>query len=157
MPSSEAPAPPVIPSELSKTPDAPLSSLEVELDTSALSSLPKGHLQSIIDNWRASCYMASAQVSTPLAVATYRARLQHANPASLPLAEPQIFLQSNALLTEKLTKEHIKPRLLGHGGTTAGLAFAYSHTQGLVRRKGEVEGKEPKALFVTGPGHGGEF
>ncbi|ORY89749.1 phosphoketolase [Leucosporidium creatinivorum] len=127
MPSSEAPAPPVIPSILSKTPDAPLSSLAVELDLkSALSSLPKGHLQSIIDNWRASCYMASAQ----------------------------IFLQANALLTEKLTKEHIKPRLLGHGGTTAGLAFAYSHTQGLIRRKGEVEGKEPKALFVTGPGHG---
>lgn len=87
MPASQAPTPPVIPSELSKTPDAPLSSLMVELDTSALSSLPKGHLQSIIDNWRASCYIASAQVRVPFAVVNPPARLQLANLASLSLAE----------------------------------------------------------------------
>lgn len=56
-----------------------------------------------------------------------------------------------------MSADDIKPRLLGHYGTTGGLAMAYSHTQALIRRKGEAEGTEPKALFVTGPGHGGEF
>jgi xylulose-5-phosphate/fructose-6-phosphate phosphoketolase len=41
-----------------------------------------------------------------------------------------------------------------HYGTTGGLAFAYSHTQALIQRKGKLDGQEPKALFITGPGHG---
>lgn len=46
--------------------------------------------------------------------------------------------------------------LLGHYGTTGGLSLAYCHAQALIRRKGEEEGVEPKMIFVTGPGHGGE-
>ncbi|KAK4054699.1 hypothetical protein OIO90_003511 [Microbotryomycetes sp. JL221] len=125
MVSDSAPAPPVVASELSKTPEATIASLAVQLDPD-VSHLPSGHLDSIIANWRASCYLATAQ----------------------------IFLQGNSMMREKLTKDHIKPRLLGHYGTTGGLAFAYTHTQALIRRRGEVEGREPRALFITGPGHG---
>lgn len=60
-------------------------------------------------------------------------------------------------MSEKLTVDHIKPRLLGHWGTTPGLCLAYSHLQGLIARKGKIEGTEPKSLFVCGPGHGGAF
>lgn len=61
----------------------------------------------------------------------------------------QIYLQDNALLQEPLKAEHIKPRLLGHWGTSAGQNFIYAHLNHLIGREG-VE-----MLFLSGPGHGG--
>ncbi|TDW30545.1 phosphoketolase family protein [Cryobacterium psychrophilum] len=61
----------------------------------------------------------------------------------------QIYLLGNALLREPLRAEHIKPRLLGHWGTTPGLNFLYAHlNRAILERK-------LSTLYVTGPGHGG--
>ncbi len=65
------------------------------------------------------------------------------------LSAGQIFLVDNALLTEKLLPDHIKPRLLGHWGTTPGLNLLYAHASRLVAKR------DLDAMFVTGPGHGG--
>jgi xylulose-5-phosphate/fructose-6-phosphate phosphoketolase len=61
----------------------------------------------------------------------------------------QIYLQANALLHEPLAAEHIKPRLLGHWGTSPGLSFVYTHVSRLVRHTGQ------QTIYLTGPGHGG--
>ena len=61
----------------------------------------------------------------------------------------QIYLQDNALLHEPLSVEHVKPRLLGHWGTSPGLSFVYAHLSRLVRLTGQ------QALYLAGPGHGG--
>ena len=61
----------------------------------------------------------------------------------------QIYLQDNPLLREPLRREHIKPRLLGHWGTSPGLAFVYGHLSRLIRQTGQ------EAIYLTGPGHGG--
>lgn len=61
----------------------------------------------------------------------------------------QIYLQSNPLLREKLTPEDIKPRLLGHWGTSPGLSFVYAHLSRLIRHTGQ------EAIYLAGPGHGG--
>jgi xylulose-5-phosphate/fructose-6-phosphate phosphoketolase len=61
----------------------------------------------------------------------------------------QIYLRGNALLTEPLTPEHIKPRLLGHWGTSPGLAFIYAHVSRLIRHTGQ------ETIYLAGPGHGG--
>src|SRR5690349_17892784 len=65
------------------------------------------------------------------------------------LSVGQIYLLDNALLREPLRAEHVKPRLLGHWGTTPGLNLLYAHLNRLIVRDGF------DALFVTGPGHGG--
>jgi xylulose-5-phosphate/fructose-6-phosphate phosphoketolase len=65
------------------------------------------------------------------------------------LSVGQIYLLDNPLLTEPLRPEHIKPRLLGHWGTTPGLNFLYAH---LCRAIGQ---RDLDAIFVCGPGHGG--
>ncbi len=65
------------------------------------------------------------------------------------LSVGQIYLLDNALLREPLLLEHVKPRLLGHWGTTPGLNFIYAHLNRLI-----VE-RDLSVLFVTGPGHGG--
>jgi xylulose-5-phosphate/fructose-6-phosphate phosphoketolase len=65
------------------------------------------------------------------------------------LSVGQIYLLDNPLLREPLTLEHIKPRLLGHWGTTPGLNFVYAHLNRAIRRH------DLNAIFVTGPGHGG--
>jgi xylulose-5-phosphate/fructose-6-phosphate phosphoketolase len=65
------------------------------------------------------------------------------------LSVGQIYLLDNPLLTEPLRPEHIKPRLLGHWGTTPGLNLLYAHLNRLIRRR------DQNAIFVTGPGHGG--
>ncbi|RKT54908.1 phosphoketolase family protein [Saccharothrix australiensis] len=65
------------------------------------------------------------------------------------LSAGQIYLLDNPLLTEPLTPAHIKPRLLGHWGTTPGLNFVYAHLNRVIRARGRA------VLFVTGPGHGG--
>jgi xylulose-5-phosphate/fructose-6-phosphate phosphoketolase len=61
----------------------------------------------------------------------------------------QIYLQENPLLREPLRPEHIKPRLLGHWGTSPGLNLIYVHLNRLIRRDGA------NVIFLAGPGHGG--
>jgi xylulose-5-phosphate/fructose-6-phosphate phosphoketolase len=65
------------------------------------------------------------------------------------LSVGQIYLLANPLLREPLTREHIKPRLLGHFGTTPGLNFIYAHLNRVIRDRGT------SAIYVAGPGHGG--
>jgi xylulose-5-phosphate/fructose-6-phosphate phosphoketolase len=65
------------------------------------------------------------------------------------LSVGQIYLYDNPLLREPLKPEHIKPRLLGHWGTTPGLNFIYVHLNRLIKKHGL------NAIYVTGPGHGG--
>ena len=65
------------------------------------------------------------------------------------LAVGQIYLLDNPLLREPLRPEHVKPRLLGHWGTTPGLNFLYAHMNRAIRHR------DLEAIFVTGPGHGG--
>jgi xylulose-5-phosphate/fructose-6-phosphate phosphoketolase len=61
----------------------------------------------------------------------------------------QIYLQDNPLLREPLQPEHIKPRLLGHWGTSPGLSLIYAHLNRLIVRD------DLDVLFLAGPGHGG--
>lgn len=61
----------------------------------------------------------------------------------------QIYLQENPLLREPLRPEHIKPRLLGHWGTSPGLSFIYVHLNRLINETGS------SVIYLTGPGHGG--
>ncbi len=61
----------------------------------------------------------------------------------------QIYLMRNPLLREPLRKEQIKPRLLGHWGTTPGLNFVYAHMNRVIRKF------DLNAIYVCGPGHGG--
>src|SRR5438270_6307526 len=65
------------------------------------------------------------------------------------LAVGQIYLRDNPLLTEPLRPEHIKPRLLGHWGTTPGLNFLYAHLNRAIRER------DLDMMYVIGPGHGG--
>ena len=65
------------------------------------------------------------------------------------LSAGQIYLMDNPLLTEPLRPEHVKPRLLGHWGTTPGLTFIYAHLNRAIRER------DLEMLYVTGPGHGG--
>src|SRR5438067_10440369 len=61
----------------------------------------------------------------------------------------QIYLQANPLLREPLTPEHIKPRLLGHWGTSRGLSFIYVHLNRLIKEH------DVDMIYLAGPGHGG--
>src|ERR1700757_3923112 len=61
----------------------------------------------------------------------------------------QIYLYDNPLLKKPLVKEHIKPRLLGHWGTTPGLNFIYVHLNRLIKKH------DLDMIYITGPGHGG--
>ena len=61
----------------------------------------------------------------------------------------QIYLMDNPLLREPLKAEHVKPRLLGHWGTTPGLNFIYAHLNRIIRER------DLDVLYVCGPGHGG--
>lgn len=65
------------------------------------------------------------------------------------LSVGQIYLLDNPLLQEPLKLEHIKPRLLGHWGTTPGLNFIYVHFNRLIRKY------SLSVIYITGPGHGG--
>jgi xylulose-5-phosphate/fructose-6-phosphate phosphoketolase len=65
------------------------------------------------------------------------------------LAVGQIYLYDNPLLKERLTTGHIKPRLLGHWGTTPGLNFVYAHLNRVIRKF------DLSVLYIAGPGHGG--
>ena len=65
------------------------------------------------------------------------------------LSVGQIYLLANPLLREPLSIEHVKPRLLGHWGTTPGLNFVYAHMNRAIKSH------DLNAIFVCGPGHGG--
>jgi len=65
------------------------------------------------------------------------------------LSVGQIYLYGNPLLTKPLAREHIKPRLLGHWGTTPGLNFIYTHLNRIIKQN------DLNMIYITGPGHGG--
>ena len=65
------------------------------------------------------------------------------------LSVGQIYLMDNPLLREPLTTEHIKPRLLGHWGTTPGLNFIYVHLNRIIKAY------DADMIYIAGPGHGG--
>ena len=84
----------------------------------------------------------------PLSPATLR-RMHAYWRAANYLSVGQIYLQDNPLLDVPLTLEHIKPRLLGHWGTTPGLNFLYVHLNRLITEH------DLDMIYVMGPGHGG--
>ncbi|ETK35168.1 hypothetical protein MPTA5024_15515, partial [Microbispora sp. ATCC PTA-5024] len=65
------------------------------------------------------------------------------------LSVGQIYLLDNPLLAEPLKPEHVKPRLLGHWGTTPGLNFCFAHLNRVIRERGQ------DMIYIAGPGHGG--
>jgi xylulose-5-phosphate/fructose-6-phosphate phosphoketolase len=65
------------------------------------------------------------------------------------LSVGQIYLMDNPLLREPLAPHHVKPRLLGHWGTTPGLNLVYAHLNRVIRDR------ELNVIYITGPGHGG--
>src|SRR5215210_7759084 len=65
------------------------------------------------------------------------------------LSVGQIYLLDNPLLREPLRLEHVKPRLLGHWGTTPGLNLIYAHMNRVIRAR------DLNSIYITGPGHGG--
>ncbi|ATA38791.1 phosphoketolase [Brucella abortus] len=65
------------------------------------------------------------------------------------LSVGQIYLMKNPLLREPLQPEHIKPRLLGHWGTTPGLNFIYAHLNRIIQQR------NANVIYICGPGHGG--
>src|SRR5207344_1686582 len=65
------------------------------------------------------------------------------------LSVGQIYLLGNPLLDEPLRPEHVKPRLLGHWGTTPGLNLIYAHLNRIIAQRNQ------NVLYITGPGHGG--
>jgi xylulose-5-phosphate/fructose-6-phosphate phosphoketolase len=65
------------------------------------------------------------------------------------LSVGQIYLYDNPLLKQPLSKDHIKPRLLGHWGTTPGLNFLYAHLNRIIRKH------DLDMIYIAGPGHGG--
>ena len=65
------------------------------------------------------------------------------------LSVGQIYLLANPLLKTPLSRDDVKPRLLGHWGTTPGLNFLYAHLNRVIKER------EQSTLYVTGPGHGG--
>src|SRR5256886_8555555 len=69
--------------------------------------------------------------------------------AATYLSVGQIYLLDTPLLREPLRPEHVKPRLLGHFGTTPGLNLIYVHLNHAIRER------DLNAIYITGPGHGG--
>ena len=65
------------------------------------------------------------------------------------LSVGQIYLLDNPLLREPLLAEHVKPRLLGHFGTTPGLNLIYAHMNRA------IAARDLDAIYIAGPGHGG--
>ncbi len=104
--------------------------------------------------------MATTELGAPEALDELVERLAHPADAEVAamdawwrannyLTVGQIYLMANPLLREELIAEHIKPRLLGHWGTSPGLSFMYAHVSRLIQQTGQ------EVLYLTGPGHGG--
>jgi len=95
---------------------------------------------------------AHASKGSPTAAALSPALLEKMHAywrAANYLSVGQIYLQDNPLLEIPLRLEHIKPRLLGHWGTTTGLNFIYVHLNRLIKEN------DLNMIYVIGPGHGG--
>src|SRR5437879_10443638 len=92
--------------------------------------------------------MAAALQTEPLSAADAE-RLDAYWRAANYLSVGQIYLLDNPLLREPLAPEHIKPRLLGHFGTTPGLNLVYAHLNRAIRER------DLSVIFVCVPGHGG--
>jgi xylulose-5-phosphate/fructose-6-phosphate phosphoketolase len=90
----------------------------------------------------------TSSTNTPLAPDELR-RMDAYWRAANYLSVGQIYLYDNPLLREKLKIEHVKPRLLGHWGTTPGLNFIYVHCNRLIKKL------DLNMIYITGPGHGG--
>lgn len=90
----------------------------------------------------------SKPASGPLSPETLRA-IQRYWQAANYLTVGQIYLRENPLLKEPLAPEHIKPRLLGHWGTSPGQNFIYVHLNRLIKEK------NASVIYISGPGHGG--
>src|SRR5262245_19965934 len=69
--------------------------------------------------------------------------------AAIYLSVGQIYLYRNPLLGEPLKLDHVKPRLLGHWGTTPGLNFIYVHCNRVIKKY------DLNMIYICGPGHGG--
>jgi xylulose-5-phosphate/fructose-6-phosphate phosphoketolase len=87
----------------------------------------------------------STQTLSPEELRTMDAYWRAANYLSVG----QIYLYANPLLRESLKREHVKPRLLGHWGTTPGLNFIYVHFNRLINKY------DLNVIYICGPGHGG--
>jgi xylulose-5-phosphate/fructose-6-phosphate phosphoketolase len=85
----------------------------------------------------------------PTLAPDYLARIDAYWRAANYLSVGQIYLLDNPLLTEALAIEHVKPRLLGHWGTTPGLNFIYAHLNRIINKY------DLDMLYIAGPGHGG--
>jgi xylulose-5-phosphate/fructose-6-phosphate phosphoketolase len=103
---------------------------------------------------------ATAHDAAPIASSAARTALRTLPPDELErihrywmaanyLTVGQIFLQENPLLREPLRPEHIKPRLLGHWGTSPGLNLIYVHLNRIIRAR------DVDVIYLAGPGHGG--
>ncbi|MCT8999918.1 phosphoketolase family protein [Chelativorans intermedius] len=94
--------------------------------------------------------MTSKPQTTPASLATEELRGIDAYwRAANYLTVGQIYLLDNPLLREPLRLEHVKPRLLGHWGTSPGLNFIYSHLNRVIRQR------DASIIYICGPGHGG--
>ena len=89
--------------------------------------------------------MSKTKILSPKELRKMNAYWQAANYLSVG----QIYLYDNPLLQKKLTIKHIKPRLLGHWGTTPGLNFIYVHLNRVIKKY------NLNVIYITGPGHGG--
>ena len=85
----------------------------------------------------------------PTLAPDYLARIEAYWRAANYLSVGQIYLLDNPLLREPLSIEHIKPRLLGHWGTTPGLNFIYVHLNRIINKY------DLDMIYIAGPGHGG--
>src|SRR6516162_7364398 len=117
---------------------------------SKIESIPRSRTKKVSDGGAISQHSATASriKSTPLS----RDELNKIDAywrAANYLSVGQIYLYDNPLLKKPLSEEHIKPRLLGHWGTTPGLNFIYVHLNCLIKRH------DLDMLYITGPGHGG--
>jgi xylulose-5-phosphate/fructose-6-phosphate phosphoketolase len=92
---------------------------------------------------------AVASIEDPTLSQEYLQRLDAYWRAANYLSVGQIYLLDNPLLTEPLRIEHVKPRLLGHWGTTPGLNFIYAHLNRVICKY------DLDMIYVAGPGHGG--
>src|SRR5580693_9140719 len=100
------------------------------------------------DNRVMTASVQDTQVSSPLDAEELR-KIDAYWRAANYLSVGQIYLMENPLLREPLQPEHIKPRLLGHWGTTPGLNFIYAHMNRVIKAH------DLNAIYVCGPGHGG--
>ena len=105
-------------------------------------------LSTVVDAAKNGDKSSSGPAKGPLSDETL-AKMQRYWQAANYLTVGQIYLQENPLLREPLRREHIKPRLLGHWGTSPGLSFIYIHLNRLIREK------DVDVLYIAGPGHGG--